>query len=288
MTPTLTVTVTSSPTATSAVTSTATATNTVPPGNTATATATNTVPAGNTATATRTVPPGSTATATRTVPPGSTATATRTVPPGSTATRTATPAGTVTATPTACVMPFTDVPVEYYAYGYIKWAYCHGIASGYADNTFRPEYPITRGQIAKMIVLAAGWDLTLPPGAPHFIDVPPGSIYYTYVEVAYAHGIISGYFDHTYLPFLPVTRAQLTKMLVLAKGYTLLNPPTPTFTDVPPSYWAYTFIETAAAHNIVGGYSDGTFRPLNLATRAQFCKMLFQAYAVPSALVGKP
>src|SRR5205807_2219104 len=99
----------------------------------------------------------------------------------------------VVPTVTPCPMYFTDVPPGYWAYGYIKWAYCHGIVSGYSDNTFRPENDVTRAQIAKMVVLAAQFPLVLPPGAPHFSDVPPGNPFYTYVEIAYAHNVISGY-----------------------------------------------------------------------------------------------
>ena len=33
-----------------------------------------------------------------------------------------------------------------------------------------------------------------------------------------------------------------------------VSPATPTFNDVPPSYWAYTYIETAFTHNVIGGY----------------------------------
>jgi hypothetical protein len=197
-------------------------------------------------------------------------------------------------------MHFTDVPANYWAYGYIEWAYCHGIVNGYPDNTFHPEANATRGQIAKMVVLAAQLPLALPPGAPHFTDVPSGSTFYTYVEVAYGNGIIQGYpcggpFEPCpgayFRPFNPVTRAQLAKMIVLAAGFPPVNPPTPVFADVPVGYWAYSYIATAAAHNVVGGYPCGGpgepcpgayYRPDTYATRAQLCKMLFQAFALPT------
>ena len=155
----------------------------------------------------------------------------------------------------------------------------------------------TRGQIAKMAVLAAGFPLVLPPGAPHFSDVPPGSPFYIYVEVAYAHNVISGFADGTFQPYSDVTRAQLAKMVMLARGLPLSTPPTPTYGDVPPGYWAYSYIETATAHNIVGGYACGGpgepcpgryFRPEALATRAQLSKIIFQAFAGPNDAGAKP
>jgi hypothetical protein len=173
------------------------------------------------------------------------------------------------------------VPTDW-AYTYIQWAYSQNILGGYSDGTFRPGNPTTRGQVAKLIVGAEGWPLTLPPGAPHFSDVSPGSTFYTYIEVAWAQGVLSGYSDGTFRPGNNVTRAQLAKMTVLADGLPLVNPATPTFGDVPPGSTFYSYVETAAAHGIVGGYSDGTFRPTRSATRAQFTKILYQAFALPT------
>jgi hypothetical protein len=202
------------------------------------------------------------------------------VPPGSTATATAPPA---TATP--CTASFTDVPPAYWAYSYIQWAACQGIVSGYADHTFRPDNNTTRGQIAKMVVLAAGFALLNPP-TPHFSDVPVAHPFYTFIETAYAHQVISGYSDGTFHPGADVTRGQLSKMVVLSQGLPVVTPATPTFNDVPVAHPFYGYIETAVANNIVSGYTCGSpvepcpgryFRPNVSATRAQLSKMLYQA-----------
>ena len=49
------------------------------------------------------------------------------------------------------------------------------------------------------------------------------------------------------------------------------------FSDVCPDYWAYTYIEFLARAASSRGYSDGTFRPGNTATRAQLAKMIVVA-----------
>jgi hypothetical protein len=259
---------------------TATPTLTTVPG--ATSTPTPTTAPGSTATPTATTVPGATSTATATTVPGSTATATTV--PGSTATATAPPV-TATATTTPCTAGFTDVPPSYWAYSYIQWAACQGIVSGYADHTFRPDNNTTRGQLAKMVVLAAGFPLVSPP-TPHFTDVPLAHPFYTFIETAYAHGVISGYSDGTFRPGNDVTRGQLSKMVVLSQGIPVSTPATPTFLDVPPAYPFYSYIETAVAHNIVSGYTCGSpgepcpgryYRPNVSATRAQLSKMLYQA-----------
>ena len=93
-------------------------------------------------------------------------------------------------------------------------------------------------------------------------------------------------------PNEPVTRAQLAKIIVLAAHLSLLNSGTHTFIDVTPGFWAYRYIETAYAHNILGGYElpsgEREFRPGNDATRAQLTKMLFQAFGSPALEPSKP
>lgn len=183
-------------------------------------------------------------------------------------------------TSTPCALPFTDLPANDWAYGYIQWAFCNHIISGYADNTVRPGNPATRGQVTKMITLAAGWPL-VNPAVGHFSDVPVGSTFYSYIETGYSHGILSGYANGTFQPGNNITRGQLTKLTVLARGYSLLTPATATFNDVPPGSTFYTYIETAVGQGIIGGYADGSFRPATSATRAQFSKILYGAYASP-------
>ena len=162
--------------------------------------------------------------------------------------------------------------------------YCHGVISGYADNTFRPYNNTTRGQLSKIVVLAEGWTLQNPPTG-HFTDVAPGSAFYVYIETAYSHQIISGYADGTFRPNNNVTRGQLTKIIVLAQNWAITPPSQPTFRDVPTTDPFYGYIETAYSHQIISGYTCGTgcleFRPGNDATRGQISKIVYLAITNP-------
>ena len=290
---------TSTPTATAGPANTATGTSTAVPTSTGTTAPTSTAPPAGTATPAPSSTTTGTATLTPAVLPSNTPAPPSTTPvaPSNTPALPTATSAPPSATPTVCVLPFSDVPSNYWAYTYISWVYCHSIVSGYADGTFHPEADTTRAQIAKMVVLAAGFALDLPPGAPHFSDAPPANPFYTYIEVAYAHNVISGYADGTFHPYQYVTRAQLAKMIVVARGLALVTPGTATFNDVPPGYWAYSYIETANANNIVGGYVCGGpgepcpgryFRADALATRAQLSKMLYQAFALPGPAGRRP
>lgn len=50
-----------------------------------------------------------------------------------------------------------------------------------------------------------------------------------------------------------------------------------TFPDVSSDFWGARYISSAAERGYIQGYEDGTFRPNNQITRAEFCRMLNQA-----------
>jgi hypothetical protein len=113
--------------------------------------------------------------------------------------------------------------------------------------------------------------------APTFWDVQPGDYFYTPVLYLVAHGVVSGYADGTFRPSNTTTRGQLTKLIVLGEGWPTDTSGGPHFSDVPPAYPFYPFIETAVHHGIISGYSDGTFRPGADVTRGQIAKIIVGA-----------
>ena len=87
-----------------------------------------------------------------------------------------------------------------------------GITTGYADGTFGPNDPVSRGQMATFLTRA----LHLPPGPePAFADVARSAHADAIAAVA-AAGIASGYTDGTFRPRAPVTRAQMATFFVRA------------------------------------------------------------------------
>jgi hypothetical protein len=111
----------------------------------------------------------------------------------------------------------------------------------------------------------------------NFSDVHQGDYFYEAVRYLYCHGAISGYSDGTFRPYYDTTRGQLSKIVVLAEGWSIYTPPTPTFSDVPANHPFYQYVETAYHQGIIGGYSDGTFRPTFNVTRGQLCKIMVLA-----------
>jgi hypothetical protein len=109
---------------------------------------------------------------------------------------------------------YSDVEPGSTFYQYIETASLRGVIGGYSDGTFHPNAPLTRAQAAKILMLAG--ELSAPmPAQPSYSDVAADDWAYTYVETARSIGIMGGYDDGTFRPGLPVTRAQLAKMLLL-------------------------------------------------------------------------
>ncbi len=112
---------------------------------------------------------------------------------------------------------FSDVIPGSVFYDYVETAYNHHLVQGYPDGKFRVNNNVTRGQFCKMMVLAQGWAIDTS-GGPHFSDTPPGNPFYQYIETAYHHAVIGGYPDGKFRPNNNSTRAQIAKIVYLARN----------------------------------------------------------------------
>ena len=225
--------------------------------------------------------------------PTATPTATPCIPgapcPTTTPQASATPIWTPRPTFTWIPNPFVDINGNIFSSA-IRDLYSNGAVNGTDSTHFTPGGQATRAQFAKVVVVAFGI-LAITPATPDFTDVPPTYFAYQYIESGYYYGILGGYDAGScvaagatfpcYLPNRPITRAELTKLVVSAAGYDLTTPGTPSFSDVPPSYFVYAFIETAHAHGVINGYPDGTFRPNNPIRRDEMAQIVYQGLTQP-------
>ena len=184
---------------------------------------------------------------------------------------------------------FPDVPSDHWAFEQISVCFNAAIISGYPDGLYRPDWPVTRDQMAVFISRAlAGGDENVPPGPgiPSFRDVPPSHWAYDYIEYAKARAIVEGHLYGFFLPDLSVSRAQMAVFIARAiaeptgeEGLANYQPPdTPTFTDVPTDYWCYKHIEYLAENEVVTGYADGAYRPTSTVTRDQTAVHITRAF----------
>ncbi len=107
---------------------------------------------------------------------------------------------------------FSDVPVGSTFYSVVETAAHAGIISGYSDGTFQPSNPVTRGQLTKITVLAAGWPVS-GSTTQTFSDVLPSNVFFHYIQTAVEQHVISGYNDGTFRPTTAITRGQTAKIV---------------------------------------------------------------------------
>lgn len=108
-------------------------------------------------------------------------------------------------------VPFSDVPQSHLYYDSITKLQQAGIVDG-SNGAFNPNAPMTRAQMAKILVLAFG--LT-PEGTNTFQDVPATHWSYDYISALAGSGIALGD-NGNFKPDEPVTRAQFVAFMYRA------------------------------------------------------------------------
>jgi hypothetical protein len=129
---------------------------------------------------------------------------------------------------------------------------------------------------------------------PNFSDVD-ADVYAKEIQEAVETGLIVGFTSsNTFRPTLELTREQMVSMVINALSKLPVSPltvphdPPPTaanllkvtsqpFLDVKVTRWSAAMIEWAKFNGIMLGYSDGTFRPNQIVTRAELMAVLRKA-----------
>lgn len=154
-------------------------------------------------------------------------------------------------------------------------AYCaeNGIVEGRTDGTFGPDASIKRDEVAAMLDRA--FDAAEVKEVT-FKDVTEGW-YVEEVLSAAGKGLFVGYPEGTFCPENAITRQDA--MIVISR---LLNvkgeaADLKDFKDANAvGSWAVTEVAGVVKAGVIEGYPDGTLRPTNNITRAEFAKIMFE------------
>jgi len=101
-------------------------------------------------------------------------------------------------------------------------------------------------------------------------------------------GILKGYTDGTLKLEKPISRAEVATIMVRIRGYenSSINLEGIDFTDVTTSYWAYLNIQNAYKLEIIHGYPDLSFRPLNNISYAEVIAIMVNTLGHKDNIVG--
>jgi len=175
---------------------------------------------------------------------------------------------------------FADIPTSHEAFKEINYLVNQGVIRGYTENgkkLFKPGDNVRRWQVAKMVINAAGIQVS-KPSKSSFTDVKAGTEESMYVEAAVQLGIIEPTSKTTFSPHTPITRDEMAKALAIAfklpvSNYANLEVP---FTDISKSNAYYKYISAIYYNGITKG-SDGKYLPNNNVKRSQFALFVARA-----------
>ena len=113
-------------------------------------------------------------------------------------------------------LTFTDVAEGSYCADAVRWAAENGIASGTSKETFSPDLPCTRAQMAAFLYRSQKSPAV--SGSSAFTDVNAGDYFHDAVLWAAQNGITSGISAAAYGPDAICTRAQMVMFLYRLMG----------------------------------------------------------------------
>jgi hypothetical protein len=166
-----------------------------------------------------------------------------------------------------------------------------GLLRGFPDGYFRPEENVTRAQFAKIMTIA----LRIPevkPASPTFPDATSAHWAYGYIEAAVKRGLLKGFPDGSFKPEDPVSKAQVAAIIARENNWTA-TPASPTFSDIPSTHWAYTYLEGDFTKGVLKKpdshilASDSAFGE-GSATRSQACVLVYRMLQVTGSTPSAP
>ena len=140
--------------------------------------------------------------------------------------------------------------------------------SGYNDNTFKPDQAITRYEMLEALNNLLDFK---NDGSHNLTDVTAD--YDKLVSLFTGAGIIEGYEDNTFKGTAGLTRAEFVKIMSVILDLEIEASVENKFTDIS-THWANDYINSFADLNYLKGYDDGTFKPDNKLTRAEFVTII--------------
>ena len=160
----------------------------------------------------------------------------------------------------------SDVPSNHWAFPYISAVVFSGLMNGYPDGTFGPDRPITRAELATVMVRARGlFPLIVAP--PTFPDIA-GQWAAGNVEAAHRALFITGYPSGDFRPDQTITRAETVTLIdrSFGRGPLIGTDLTALFPDVPSVHWAFSWVAEAAMSHRGLHTSDGNETLIEVST----------------------
>ena len=180
-----------------------------------------------------------------------------------------------------------DVPASDLFHDDVNRLFSAGITVGCGDGLYCVTAPVSRAQVAVLILKSMLGSGYVPPPASGtvFADVAAGGFAAAWIEDLAARGISAGCGGGNYCPDEPVTRAEMAPLLLKAAIGAGYVPPAATgdvFGDVPVDGFAAAWIEDLSAREIAAGCHvlPALYCPTTATTRGQMAALLVAAFGL--------
>ncbi|MBR2476615.1 MAG: S-layer homology domain-containing protein [Clostridia bacterium] len=181
----------------------------------------------------------------------------------------------IPATPVLPSSGYYDVADNHWASADVKALSEAGVISGRGDGNFDPDGTITRGELAKVIVMGIIGEVN-KDAKSDFTDID-GHWSKEYIATAAAATLVNGMTATEFAPDGLVTREQAAVIIyraLQAKGYKF-EMAANTFADIDTvSDWAKESVTALKGANIISGRDGNNFCPADSLTRAETAKLL--------------
>lgn len=175
-------------------------------------------------------------------------------------------------------LAFTDVNLDDWFYGEVKYVFDKGIMNGISSTLFDPNGNATRGMLVTILWRLEGEPA--PQGENPFTDLTQ-DWYKNAVIWASEHEIVKGYGDGTFGPENNVTREQMVAILCRYADYKGIDVSAAAdltaFTDAKDvSDYALPAMQWAVAKGLINGRTTTTLVPAGLSTRAELATVIMR------------
>ena len=162
----------------------------------------------------------------------------------------------------------------HWASPYLEKLYYRGIMRGDSKGDFTPDRYVTRAELIKMVVMAAGLQSGYATYTESFTDVKKEDWFASYVQTAKDKGLIVGYSDGRFMPARNVNRAEALKIILLAFNQQLIHNCSNIFGDIKDDDWYARYVCTGYRLEVIQGYADKNFHAERAMTRAEAAKVI--------------
>ena len=177
---------------------------------------------------------------------------------------------------------FGDVSEKHKHYVAVEYLKGADVIGGYEDGTFKPNNPINRAEVLKIILQGSSIEspeLTVDSG---FSDVAKDAWFAKYIMKAKEIGIVKGNPDGSFAPARSVNKAELLKMLLIANNVDVSSYASSdqVFLDLEKDAWYFPYLNFAQETGLVRFNGAAQLEPAKELTRGEVADIMYLLIAL--------